>query len=174
MRSESHSDSDSDLSDSDSDASLLSTANKPPAPGMITRGAAAETVVSAAKRDVAAKQQRVSVKAKPVGGAKPQASVAAAVKKPAKTPAVAATPKATPAKATPAKTAPVPPGVSTKLYTQLAQKIPAIVHAAYATRNASTMEGAVAGGAQQGEELEDSVEPRLGARAAPRPARYLT
>ena len=137
---------------------------------MITRGAAAETVASAAKRDVAAKQQRVSVKAKPAGGAKPQASVAAAVKKPAKTPAAAATPS----KATPAKTAPAPPGVSTKLYTKLAQKIPAIVHAAYATRNASTMEGAVAGGAQQGEELEDSVEPRLGARAAPRPARYLT
>ena len=153
---------------------------------MITRGAAAETVASAAKRDVAAKQQRVSVKAKPVGGVKPSV-----VKKPAKTPAAAATPakatrakatpakatpaKATPAKATPAKTAPAPPGVSTKLYTQLAQKIPAIVHAAYATRNASTMEGAVAGGAQQGEELEDSdVEPQLGARAAPRPARYLT
>ena len=98
---------------------------------MITRGAAAETVASAAKRDVAAKQQRVSVKAKPVGGA--------TVKKPAKTPAAAATPakatpaKATRAKATPAKTAPAPPGVSTKLYTQLAQKTPAIVHAAYAT-----------------------------------------
>jgi hypothetical protein len=162
---------------------------------MITRGAAAETVASAAKRDVAAKQQRLlegrveatpepkrqrGVKAKPALGAAKRAtaakpSVAAAVKKPAKTPAVAATPaKATPAKATPAKATPAPPGVSTKLYTQLAQKIPAIVHAAYATRNASTMEGAVAGGAQQGEELEDSVEPQLGARAAPRPARYLT